>query len=322
VFVLFLVGRHTINPMGQKEMIFPDDLSDLCPYTNFCNSSKGQFQVPESLSPCCRSCSCKNDCGLKHNCCTYEMDKYRLDERNVTSCNGAFVYHGRVVPPGVVWYHMYDTCPSGESCRTDGEHTSYGLFPHSSLTDGSIYFNRKCGECNNATNLLQWRVGYLCKQQSSFGLIPDFSSSVDNLLNGRTADKECFLRFIPPEEVKITTEECYPESRIIRDCKPNVLGHYVSEEDRANCKLFNATYQVLGSIQGRVYGNVYCAKCNDKRSNAICEDNSIVNKAPTGLVFLLLDKTDNSDSLRGAERMEFCNAVIQIYLAIFFKKPF
>ena len=309
VFVLLLVGRHTITTMGQKEMLFPDNLSDLCPFTNFCNSSKGQLQVPESLRPCCRSCSCEDDCGLKHNCCTYEMDKYRLDERNVTSCIGAVVYHGRVVPPGVVWYHMYDTCPSGESCHTDDEHTSDGLYPHSSLTDGSIYLNRKCGECNNVTDLLHWRVGFVCKQQSSFGLISDFSSSVDNLLNGQTADKECFLRFIPPEEVKITTEDCYPESRIIRDCKPNGPGHYVTEEDRANCKMFNATYQVLGTIHENVYGNVYCAKCNEKRSNAICEDNSMVNKAPTGLVFLLLDKADNSDSLRMADRMKFCNAV-------------
>ena len=309
-FVCFLIGPLMIKTAAQKEMLFLEDLSTLCPYTTFCNSSEEQFQIPETHKPCCRSCSCEEDCGLKHNCCTYNMDKYRLDERNVTSCIAASVYRGQVAPPGVAWYHMHDTCPGGEPCRTDGEHTSDGLFPCSSLKDGSIYFNSNCGECNNATDLLPWRVGFVCRQQSSLGLIADISSSVDNLLKGWTADNECLIRFIPPDEVKITTEECYPESRIIRDCEPYDPDIVVSEKIRAKCKLFNATYQPLGTLYESVYANVYCAKCSKiPTNNVICEDNSSVNKAPAGSLFLLLDNEDDSKMLLKPEKMESCNAV-------------
>ena len=287
VFVSFLTTLLWTTSKGQEEFEFPDDLESLCPYTRFCKATQGHSRKLESFTPCCRSCSCEIDCSKKQDCCTHEMETDIQDTKGATACVKAAVYLGQVEAPGVLWYQMVNTCPSGQICTTQTISAIGGLFPYYSLNDGLIYMNKVCAECNSATELLPWRVGFVCSQASTVSHITYFTSSVENLLNDRNNERDCVLHFFPPTDVDMTSKKCYPEAKIIRNCLLDVTNDPVLERYETLCKSFNATYHVSGSKYG--FGNVYCALCSGETINPQCSVESKTEKAPDGSVLLLLD---------------------------------
>jgi len=292
---------------AREHIELPNDLASLCPYTSFCNVTREPLNTLVSFKPCCGSCSCEKDCEKTHDCCTYEMGTNGHDEISVSSCVKAAV-HGKDEPPGVVWYQMIDTCPNGQTCSFNINDAVGGLFPHSSVNGDFVYFNTACGECNSVTELIPWRVGFVCSQASSVSHITDFTSSVANLFNGNIDRNECIVHFLPPTEVEKTTKECYPESKIIRDCLLDVTNNSVLERYQSLCKSFNASYQVYRNGKKHGFANVYCALCSGMAANPNCSVESKTGKAPIGSVFLLLAPDVNSFELK-PQRNEICKQV-------------
>ena len=44
-------------------------IRQVCPYTNFCHQNASLTMKEDSQAPCCRACSCANDCWIRNNCC-------------------------------------------------------------------------------------------------------------------------------------------------------------------------------------------------------------------------------------------------------------
>ena len=201
LYMYILITILGTTSKAQKHIELPDDIASLCPYTSFCNVTREPLNTLDSFKPCCGSCSCEKDCEKTNDCCTYEVGTNRHDEISVSSCIKAAV-HGKDEPPGVVWFQMIDTCPNGHKCNINTIGAAGGLFPHSSVNDDLVYFNKACAECNSATELLPWRVGFVCSLASSVSHITDFTSSVANLFNGNIDGKDCILHFLAPTEVE------------------------------------------------------------------------------------------------------------------------
>jgi len=305
------------NNNAQVRPVLPDDLTTLCPYTNFCNVPSQHSRPVSSFRPCCGSCSCDLECGRTRNCCTYEMDTYRLEEKEVSSCVKAVVHEGPIDPNGVMWYHMTDTCPSGSKCYPVEANEAPLMLPFSSLNDGLIYINKACAECNNATVLVPWRVGFVCSTMNQVGLITDLTTSVNNRMYSNYQDKSCTVHYIPPIEVDVTSKECFPESRIIRECSSKGERD-ISTKYQAQCLSFNATYQIQGQEYTLVYANIYCALCNNVTLKEDCNVETDPVKASTGSIFLLLDSSDTNKDLN-FKRKEYCREVISFLDNVVFK---
>ena len=290
---------------AQQHIELPDDLAIFCPYTSFCNMTRKPLQTLESFKPCCGSCSCEKDCEKTHDCCTYEMGTNGHDEISMPFCVKAAV-HGKHEPPGVVWYQMIDTCPNGQKCSFNINDAVGIPFPHSSVTDDFVYFNKACGECNNASELIPWRVRFVCSQASSVNHMTEITSSVEHLLNGKLNREDCVLHFLPPIEVEKNTKECYPEAKIIRDCLLDVTNNSVLERYQSLCKSFNATYQVFWNGNTHGFANIYCALCSGMAADPNCSVDTNREKAPTGSLVLLIEpSSDNSVELE-PQRNEKC----------------
>ena len=304
-FLIMLICQST---KANGTLLFPNDLEELCPYTNFCNATRALSNISKSIIPCCRPCSCDEDCGRTRNCCTYDMDTYNRDTNNV-SCVKATVHETPYDPPGTMWYYMVDTCLDGRSCNNVGNNATNGLYPHSSAAKGSVYFNKDCAHCNNDFDLIPWQAGFVCKQDITDKHLVALLARVDNLLNGQSDDGNCFYRFLPGANIATTTKECFPEWKIIRKCKPFGKNFDISEDMRMKCKLFNATFLAPGTREDLVYGNVYCALCSGQETEAVCGDDSAPIKAPTGSLMLILESTVEAEVTFGAEKHEYCTQV-------------
>jgi len=308
--VHFLILLLLVSTKANATMLFPKDLKDLCPYTNFCNATRALSNISKSIIPCCRPCSCDEDCGRTRNCCTYDMDTYNRDTNNV-SCVKATVHQIPFDPPGTAWYYMVDTCPDGRSCYNLNNNITMGIYPHSSSAKGLIYLNKECGHCNNDFALIAWYAGFVCKKDVSDVHLVALSSRVEHLINGHMADRKCFYRFLPEKNIDTSSEECIPESNIIRTCKP-FESVDVSEDYRKKCEMFNATYLVPQRTGiNLVYGNVYCALCSGREKEDICGDESAPMKAPTGSLMLLLEYSVDTKVTFGAKKREYCAKVRQ-----------
>jgi len=308
----FVIMLFPGNIKAQVRPVLPDDLTTLCPYTSFCNVTSQRSRADRSFKPCCGSCSCELECGKTRNCCTYEMDTYRLEEKEVSTCMMAAFHYGPNYPHGVSWYHMIDTCPSGIKCDTDESDKAQLMLPYSTINDGLIYINKDCGKCNNATGLLPWHIGFVCSTINQVGLITDLTTSINNLIYSNYQDQSCIVHYIPPIDVEVTSKECFPESRIIRECSSKGEND-VSTNYEADCLSFNATYRLHGNDNVLVYANIYCAMCNGVTIIGDCSVDPDPVKASTGSIFLLLDSLGSiHDS--NLERKEFCVTVIHFII--------
>jgi len=307
-FVKLLLQGHMAV---QDQFVLPDDLKDLCPYTSFCNVTSQRSRADRSFRPCCGGCSCDSECGKTRNCCTYEMDTYRLDEKDSSSCRKAAINHGPNYPQDIVSYRMIDTCPNGDKCYTDEANSSHIMFPHSSLNDGLIYINKACCECHNTKGLLPWSIGYVCSMQNLIGHITDLTSGVNNLIYSNYQDQSCTVHYIPPTVVDVTTHECFPETSIINTCLSN--GEIdISSNYETECMSFNATYRIEAQNKYFVFANIYCALCNNVTLKKDCNVDTDPVKTSTGSILLLLDSSDPNGDL-DLENKEYCAEVTSFY---------
>ena len=307
-FVKLLLQGHMAV---QDQFVLPAHLEDLCPYTNFCNETSQRSRADRSFRPCCGGCSCDSECGKTRNCCTYEMDTYRLDEKGSSSCRKAAIDHRPNYPQDIVSYRMIDTCPNGDKCYTDEANSSHMMFPHSSLNDGLIYINKACFECHNTTGMLPWSIGYVCSMQNLIGHITDLTTGVNNLIYNNYQEQSCTVHYIPPTLVDVTTHECFPETSIINTCLSNgEINNSLNYE--TECMSFNATYRIEAQSKYFVYANIYCALCNYVTLKKDCNVETDPVKGSTGSILLLLDSSDTNDDL-DLENKEYCVEVTSFY---------
>ncbi|XP_045179784.2 uncharacterized protein LOC123539283 [Mercenaria mercenaria] len=274
VFVccLTLTCQHA-NTIKVKENVFLEmsDLKELCPYSSFCGqNASAEFQYSQNYRPCCRSCSCLANCGLRGNCCFEELNQYNAG--NDMICRHTFPveprkYQGflRSILKNAPHYRMIDICSysdkiareSGTKCEQNSSNVERSLSPMFSPTKGLIYINAHCAECNNVSDAVPWRRAIMCPSEAEAPL----SEFMDNF-NGIEISSDysgCLLYYIPPPEVNLDILSCYPS--VIRQC--NTTGRMKRRDLSWNfCEMFNATFTIetVGHLQA--YANVFCFMCN------------------------------------------------------------
>jgi len=303
-------GLLLANAKTQSNFELPNDIRDVCPYTRFCNMTANIEQVPDGATPCCEPCSCDIDCGKNRNCCWHEMDLYRLDEKNVSSCIQPAVNARGMAIQDFSWYHMIDKCLDGSSCRNyHSESTMSSMFPHSDPGDGFIYISKACAECNNVTDVLPWRFSFVCR--GGMAGSNSISVGVENVLSANKGDIGCDLLYLPPANVDVSVFKCYPEV-MVRECHAEHLSPELSLDLNGKCQSFNATFRVVAASHPIVFANVYCAICQMTTlvaTNVFCNEESEIIKAPKDSVLLLFDSKDQQETDLIPEKLEFCQKV-------------
>ncbi|KAH3886593.1 hypothetical protein DPMN_010604 [Dreissena polymorpha] len=237
---------------------FPSSLTELCPYSSFCGHNKKTINVSQGLEPCCRSCSCDSDCGLKRNCCFYEDDHYRIEEKGETSCV-APINIEKSTNLQIGRYFMIDKCPgANDTCRIIKAARWGNLFPHLSYNTGVIYYNQFCARCHNELHVVPWALAVHCPPRVRADTKP---LEIEKLLAGRNS--YCFLYFQAPEGIDLSSEFC--SSEIIQECKKlnssTDIDTFQNLEEQ--CRRFNATFAPYSFQFRSVFRNVYCFLCSD-----------------------------------------------------------
>ncbi|WAR11312.1 hypothetical protein MAR_025492, partial [Mya arenaria] len=260
------VLRADVNTALGQAFEPPRDLAELCTLSQFCNLTGEEGTVPPGYEPCCHSCACDSECGRRRDCCTDELDLYRLEEQNRSTCRSSVLHKNTSEPDFSFWYHMVDTCSdTTRSCKADDLYPWGSMFPHSSLIDGFVYYNEFCATCNTIFKLIPWRLAVACPQDGAIGEMysVSYSYAVQKSLYG-TSDDElgCFLYFIPPAEANVSYERCVPAWRTRRECNNDIIGTETEmQELQQKCLAFNATYRHYSLRTEQVYANVYCYLC-------------------------------------------------------------
>ncbi|KAH3871289.1 hypothetical protein DPMN_034486 [Dreissena polymorpha] len=283
---------------------FPSSLVELCPYSSFCGHNKKTINVSKGYQTCCRSCSCDSDCGLKRNCCFYEGDYYRIEEKGETSCVAPIHSNISSMKP-IGRYFMKDKCPgANDTCRSMKAAGWGNLFPHLSHNTGLIYYNQFCARCHNDSNVVPWILSVKCpifdyEQQS----LNSYSFEIQKLLTGQSS--KCSLNFREPEDIDLSSAFC--NLNVIQECSdiyPTTdIDAFLKLEEQ--CHRFNATF-APSSFQSQVFRNVYCYLCSEPKYfesikvNDICiahNNNYFRQEIRPGNLIMILGSYDTYESV-------------------------
>ena len=268
VFLFVYTGAHD-TPF--------DILYEACPYTDFCLSNARKiFRHDTSTSmPCCPLCSCDDNCTITQDCCPdkdinhHDHDPLFLDsnfrfDNSSMSCKASMV---KTVKPdelfdgytlGIKRYKVIDRCPDTEDNRTiilkcaGDQRTSIMEYVWvSDKTDGMIYQNRFCAQCNGVAHMTDWTIRALC------------SSNIANTANLRLdiiqTDYCELINEVPMEELKrVARHRCYKP--VVQSC--NQTGLMVSHDEHYRTACGTLMFPFVQPGVKYVYQNVFCYICN------------------------------------------------------------
>ena len=92
--ILFIVLHVLLGVSGLQQIDVLIAFKQLCPYTSFCNKNATRFLQGSRQVPCCKECSCVDDCWKRNNCC---LDKIGIGEEwtsEVETCKDTYVKRG------------------------------------------------------------------------------------------------------------------------------------------------------------------------------------------------------------------------------------
>ena len=250
----------------------PPDWDTLCPYTDICTHKAAHpINLTRAQKPCCEPCSCEPDCGLRRNCCQYSMDRYRIDEKDYTTCKSLSTAVDKFGDLKPRWFYMtVDKCPNKTSCSNFKAARWGSMLPVSSLETSMIYLNKQCAICHNEQNVTEWEAEFNC--EATDARIFFHVDGLTNALNGNPIEPAmCSMTFFPPKDADVDFQSCINHVDMQRTClsclNPSRFSQYSSL-----CQSFNATF--INKRKG--YANIYCFLCSSpdgpSRKDDICSN--------------------------------------------------
>lgn len=171
------------------------------------------------MRSCCRTCSCTDDCAYFGNCCP---DKNWLSVPQVTryppSCvqtrQVSSFFTGEDNDPTdrpVDRYIITEFCHAGNGipCRVGNDLMDY-IFV-SAKTDGQIFKNRKCAECNGVFDIISWDLAIEgCPDAIDFVKL---NLNLNDTSLHQVILEKCILQLFPPASLKekLNFFECFVE---------------------------------------------------------------------------------------------------------------
>ena len=260
------VGTEGLNPT----------LSELCPYNNYCHANASMVLNSDTEVPCCRPCSCNDDCWKRGECCP---DKEPPSTRpQLERCLDTIVirrdlmdnYTFDGVNYGIPRYYVIDSCPDLETdvmtvmkCSGKSQETLDDITWVTGTENGKIYKNKFCAECNGVRSFINWDLVSNCHD----------ITNAEKLKSGAIIPKGCRLFVNPPDSMKdMSTNLCILPS--ISQCnmtgKWDKYDNYIEEA----CEAFESPFLKKYLLTSSVYRNVFCYLCNQQKwdeKEDVCE---------------------------------------------------
>ena len=247
---------------------FISELSELCPFTDICKQlNESAFKMSE---PCCRPCSCENDCHKTGNCCF----------KNGTSIQRPDLAKCLPVQPSLPGkllstfrkYRIVNECPQKplfintffphqvqpnkerDVSREEMEQFS----PVFSAITNVTYHNKYVASCHKQSNatLIPWLHLAVCSvdAEQTYGQIQR------QLQHG-----ECDIIFTPPADYDLSDQRCYNVD--ISECNVTGKWNFYDQSVEAACNTLNFPYiQPAGKhTPPFIYANVFCYLCNNRQ---------------------------------------------------------
>ena len=289
--LLLLVLQDKESTHGKR---IEDEISRMCPYTDFCSREAVEKLDKPNRKPCCESCLCADDCREQHNCCYDKKDAIPSTEE--LACKPAMV-KTRNIAADTIWtkgiksigYYIVDRCPVDETNATlqykcEGE-MKKEIDDFLWVTDCKselIFQNRYCAQCNGVKEWNSWLVRTLCVDI----LEADFQNITDIVLSPL-----CNIINEPPKsQLDISRQfECLLPD--ITACNQTGLWPKYDATIEDACTKNKVPF-FQGLFYTIVYTNVFCFLCNHEEgvsADTECVKRHQGTKYPSVSINVLID---------------------------------
>ena len=243
-------------------------LSELCPYNNYCHANASMVLNSTTDVPCCRPCSCEDDCWKRGDCCpdkeppsTRPPVEQCLDTV-VKSIDLPYMYNhiNNGLNQGIQRYYVINSCPDEETkettvkkCYDQSQESVDDITWVMGSENGKIYRNQFCAECHGVRSFITWDLLSDCGDML-YG---------DSFKSHTIVPSKCRLIASPPESIEdISSSLCVLP--VVSEC--NVTGAWTVYDRHTEeaCKAYDSPFMQAYFIYSEVYRNVFCYLCNER----------------------------------------------------------
>lgn len=234
--------------------------------------------------PCCRQCSCTEDCVYTANCCP-DAPVQPNPNNSAFPCLTTSKFLRKRRRPDITTLSFYDSsyrfidkCPRSERnltlARLCSKPTDLSdLVVVTSNENGLTYANIHCASCHSQSDVQNWIV---------YVYIPsclDFLKQNFRSFNERDAfvAENCTFYLAPPKQSAGTISRCFYHSRqLVSHCNATGLWKVYNRDIEQACENNVSKHYVVSIKQragGIVYSNSFCYLCNEAEyhpSSGLC----------------------------------------------------
>ena len=258
--VLFTVLHVHLRVSAQEHIDVSAALQQACRYTNFCNKNASSYIQDGHQAPCCRECSCADDCWKRGNCCPDKIVRDKGPAYEHETCKDTQVNSAGVTNNGLSQnrrrYFVTETCPETvqddfvmKKCTGIVAETITDLIWVSDPHTNRIYRNRFCAECHGIRQYQAWQISTNC-----FILL-----LMGNYTQNIRAYPSCRLSVIPPNRKAYDNQCLVPD---ISTCNETGLWQTKDSITETLCNSHSLMFVEQFLFGSWVYRNVFCFKCN------------------------------------------------------------
>ena len=266
--VLFTVLHVHLHVSAEEHIDVSAALQQAYLYTNFCNKNASSYIQDGRQAPCCRECSCNDDCWKRGNCCpdkiardkglAYEHETCKdtqVSSAGITTANGLSQNRRR--------YFVTETCPETmeddfvkEKCTGIVAETLTDLLWVSDPDTNRIYRNKFCTKCHGIRKYQEWQISTNCLKLL---LMENYTQNI-------RAYPGCRLSVITPNRNVFDNQCLVPD---ISTCNETGLWQTKDNITETLCNSHSLMFVKQYMLHSRVYRNVFCFKCNSPQEHPL-----------------------------------------------------
>ena len=273
-------------------------LQQACPYTNFCNKNASSYIQDGRQAPCCRECSCNDDCWKRGNCCPDKIVRDKGLAYEHETCKDTQVSSaGAATANGLSQFRRYfvtETCPETveddfvkEKCTGIVTETLTDLLWVSDPDTNRIYRNKFCAECHGIRKYQEWQISTNCL---NLLLMENYTQNI-------RAYPDCRLSVIPPNTKAYDNQCLVPD---ISTCNETGLWQTKDSTTESLCNSHSLMFVKQFLLRSIVYRNVFCFKCNSPAGTTvedICDSSEVGGKRTFDSFTAILNIFEADDTL-------------------------
>ena len=303
-----LLGLLYVQVSCQDNIDVINAFRQACPYNNFCLQNASQTLQDGHQAPCCKDCSCDDDCWKRDNCCPDKIVKEERKTTELESCKDTYVkksIYNVYTPNGYdvrKRYFVIESCPGRENddilkqkCTGTLAETFTDLTWVSDMKTNKIYNNKFCAECNGVRKYKNWGLSTSCL---SILWIQNYSQNVGSFPD------VCSLVVTPPNRKAYENQCLTPD---ISTCNETGLWRTKDSVIESLCTNHPMMFVKEHFSTAHIYRNVFCSLCNSSPGapeEDICENKEKGQRSGPSAFTAILNIFEADDNL---ETKNKCN---------------